>query len=60
MYCTVAEQNFSALQFFIRKGYIRAGKSESHYKEDVTEIMLYKLFWDDAVEDTLRFRSENV
>lgn len=45
MYCTVAEQNRSALTFFLKKGYIRAGRSESHYKPGVTEIMLYKLFF---------------
>lgn len=44
MYCTVAAPNHGALQFFLRKGYVVAGHSESHYKEDVTELMLYKLF----------------
>jgi ASC-1-like (ASCH) protein/GNAT superfamily N-acetyltransferase len=44
MYCTVAEQNNGALQFFIRKGYIVAGRSDSHYKPGITEVMLYKLF----------------
>ena len=42
LYCTVAEQNINALQFFLRKGFIRAGSSDSHYKSDVTETMLYK------------------
>ncbi len=42
IYCTVAERNLAALQFFIRKGFIRAGSSDSHYKSGVTEIMLYK------------------
>jgi ASC-1-like (ASCH) protein/ribosomal protein S18 acetylase RimI-like enzyme len=42
LYCTVAEQNVAALQFFIRKDFIRASNSESHYKTGVTEIMLYK------------------
>lgn len=32
LYCTVAEQNVVALQFFLRKGFIRAGSSDSHYK----------------------------
>jgi len=41
--CTVAEENTSALQFFLRKGYLRAGRSASHYKEGITEVMLYKL-----------------
>jgi ASC-1-like (ASCH) protein len=42
MYCTVAEQNTVALQFFVRKGYIPAGRSDSHYKPGVTEVMLFK------------------
>jgi ASC-1-like (ASCH) protein len=29
------------MQFFLRKGFIRAGSSESHYKSGVTETMLY-------------------
>lgn len=43
IYCTVAEQNNNALQFFVKKGFIVAGRSDSHYKSDITEIMLYKL-----------------
>ncbi len=50
MYCTVAEQNRSALSFFRRKGYITAGHSDSHYKPSITEVMLYKLFYQ---EETL-------
>jgi len=42
LYCTVAEQNVAALQFFLRKGFIRAGSSDSHYKSGVTETMLYQ------------------
>jgi len=42
LYCTVAEQNVVALQFFLRKDFIRAGSSDSHYKTGVTETMLYK------------------
>lgn len=42
LYCTVAEQNTNALQFFLRKGFIRAGSSDSHYKTGVKETMLYK------------------
>ncbi len=42
LYCTVAEQNVNALQFFLRKGFIKAGSSGSHYKTGVTETMLYK------------------
>ncbi len=43
-YCTVAEQNNGALQFFTRKGYIVADRSESHYQAGIIEVMLYKLF----------------
>lgn len=42
IYCTVAERNNGALQFFLRKGYIVAGRSDSHYKPGITEVMLYK------------------
>ncbi|MCK6462737.1 MAG: GNAT family N-acetyltransferase [Candidatus Pacebacteria bacterium] len=42
LYCTVAEQNIVALQFFLRNGFIKAGSSDSHYKTGVTETMLYK------------------
>ncbi len=41
LYCTVAKQNVAALQFFLRKDFIRAGSSDSHYKVGVTETMLY-------------------
>ncbi|HCA67691.1 MAG: hypothetical protein A2249_02785 [Candidatus Jacksonbacteria bacterium RIFOXYA2_FULL_44_7] len=42
LYCTVTENNITAMQFFLRKGFIRAGSSDSHYKSGVTETMLYK------------------
>jgi ASC-1-like (ASCH) protein/ribosomal protein S18 acetylase RimI-like enzyme len=42
LYCTVAEKNILAMQFFLGKGFIRAGSSDSHYKNDITETMLYK------------------
>lgn len=42
LYCTVADQNVAALQFFLRKDFIRAGSSDSHYKTGITETMLYK------------------
>lgn len=42
IYCTVADKNISAMQFFTRKGFIKAGSSDSHYKSGVTETMLYK------------------
>ena len=42
LYCTVAEKNYAAMQFFLRKGFIKAGSSDSHYKNDIIETMLYK------------------
>jgi ASC-1-like (ASCH) protein/ribosomal protein S18 acetylase RimI-like enzyme len=51
IYCTVAEQNRSALSFFLRNGYIRAGSSPSHYKVGVTESMLHKFINDELVDD---------
>ena len=42
IYCTVAEKNMAAMQFFLRKEFIKAGNSDSHYKSGVTEAMLYK------------------
>lgn len=42
LYCTVADKNKAAMQFFVRKGFIKAGSSDSHYKHGVTETMLYK------------------
>jgi len=42
IYCTVAESNIAALQFFLKKGFIIAGKSESHYKDGIIEVMMYK------------------
>jgi ASC-1-like (ASCH) protein/ribosomal protein S18 acetylase RimI-like enzyme len=53
IYCTVALQNHGAHQFFLRRGYVAAGKSESHYKAGVTEVMLYKLFLNAAFVDDL-------
>ncbi|MEK7096549.1 MAG: GNAT family N-acetyltransferase [Patescibacteria group bacterium] len=53
MYCTVALSNEQALGFFIRKGYVRAGSSDSHYKAGVREVMLYKLFVDPSQEERL-------
>jgi ASC-1-like (ASCH) protein/ribosomal protein S18 acetylase RimI-like enzyme len=51
IYCTVAEQNKLALEFFIQNGYIIAGRSDSHYKAGITEVMLYKLFTDSDFDD---------
>jgi ribosomal protein S18 acetylase RimI-like enzyme len=45
IYCTVAEKNLAAMQFFLRKGFIRAGSSDSHYKNGITETMLYEPFY---------------
>lgn len=42
IYCTAAQQNEPTLRFFLRRGYIVGGHSESHYKPGITEIMLYK------------------
>ncbi|MFZ3011650.1 MAG: GNAT family N-acetyltransferase [Minisyncoccia bacterium] len=44
IYATVAEQNIAAMQFFLKKGYIRAGSSDSHYKAGMVESMIYKTF----------------
>lgn len=46
LYCTVAEQNVGAMQFFLRKGFIRAGSSDSHYKTGIVETMLYKILYE--------------
>lgn len=43
LYCTVARDNRQALQFFVRNGFVIAGSSASHYKPNITELMLYKL-----------------
>ncbi|MFA5080514.1 MAG: GNAT family N-acetyltransferase [Candidatus Paceibacterota bacterium] len=58
IYCTVAKQNISALQFFLRKGFIRAGESESHYKGGINEVMLYKPLHD--LKSLTSFDSINV
>lgn len=42
LYCTVAKQNYVAMQFFLRKGFVKAGSSDSHYKNGIIETMLYK------------------
>lgn len=44
IYCTVARENINAFSFFLKKGFVIAGKSEHHYKDDITEVMLYKSF----------------
>jgi ASC-1-like (ASCH) protein len=45
IYCTVALENKRSLQFFLRHGYVVAGTSASHYKNGITEVMLYKQFY---------------
>ena len=44
MYCTVALANREAYDFFTSHGYIKAGQSDSHYKDSMTETMLYRIF----------------
>lgn len=58
LYCTVAEKNVSAMQFFMKKGFIRAGSSESHYKIGVTEVMLYKPLY--QISDIVSLDQANV
>lgn len=53
LYCTVAEKNVAAMQFFLRKGFIRAGSSDSHYKSGVTETMLYKPLYETSLITSL-------
>ena len=48
IYCTVAKQNCAAINFFVHHGYVIAGESESHYKNGITEVMMYKLFDSEA------------
>ena len=58
IYCTVTKENERALKFFVRNGYIIAGQSDSHYKEGITEMMLYKLFLKPDFEE--KFDSMNI
>lgn len=44
MYCTVALANREAYDFFISRHYVKAGQSDSHYKDSMTETMLYRIF----------------
>ena len=53
LYCTVAEKNISAMQFFLRKGFIQAGSSDSHYKNGITETMLYKPLYEISKVESL-------
>jgi ASC-1-like (ASCH) protein/ribosomal protein S18 acetylase RimI-like enzyme len=51
IYCTVAEENKGAREFFLKKGYVIAGRSHSHYKQGITELMLYKYFVGTSFEE---------
>ncbi len=51
IYCTVAKQNYAAINFFLHHGYVIAGESESHYKNGITEVMMYKLFDNEAFSE---------
>lgn len=58
IYCTVADANESASRFFRKQGYVRAGESASHYKNNVSEAMLYKIFGQQ--EDESRHDREHI
>lgn len=53
IYCTVAEPNKKALEFFLRKGFLVTGTARNHYKMGVDEHMLYKQLVDEAGFDSL-------
>lgn len=42
IYCTVSKKNEDALRFFLRHGFIIAGKSKNQYMDGVDEFMLYR------------------
>lgn len=42
LYCAITEKNIAAMQFFLRKGFIQAGSSDSYYKDGLMETLLYK------------------
>lgn len=48
IYCTVAKQNCTDINFFMHHGFVIAGESESHYKQGITEVMMYKIFSNEA------------
>lgn len=60
LYCTVAETNSPALSFFLRHGFIRGGISESHYKQGIREIMLYRITDESEPDDRLDRRHISV
>lgn len=53
IYCTVAGKNIAAMQFFLRKGFIKAGNSDSHYKSGIMETMLYKPLYEISMISSL-------
>lgn len=51
LYCTVADSNTDAREFFLRHGFVPAGSSDSHYQVGTRETMMYKpLQGDDPAE----------
>jgi ribosomal protein S18 acetylase RimI-like enzyme len=52
IYCTVAEPNRKALDFFLKKGFRITGTAANHYKQGVNEHMLYKEIGDKPGFDT--------
>ena len=52
IYCTVAEPNKKALEFFLRKGFHVTGTAKDHYKVGINEHMLYKQLADEAGFDS--------
>lgn len=58
LYCTVARENSAALAFFGRRGFVSAGKSASHYKSNVTEVMMYKIL--SEPEDVAEFDRDHI
>lgn len=42
IYCTVSQTNVAALNFFRKNGYIIAGRAQNHYKNSLTEVIMYK------------------
>lgn len=60
IYCTVAQQNSAAINFFTHNNYVVAGKSESHYKKGITEVMIYKLFDNEAFSKEFDFSQISV
>jgi ASC-1-like (ASCH) protein/ribosomal protein S18 acetylase RimI-like enzyme len=52
LYCTVAQPNQKALNFFLKKGFHITGTANSHYKQGVDEHMLYKQLVDESGFDS--------